>query len=154
MARVSDAFMERLRKAAEAPDEPDRPTQEDYIPWWSPEDGDRLAGELIRIDKEKTEWGTQSVVVVNDAKLGMVRYGAPSVLERLIEHENPQPGEIVGIVYVGMKDSKKNPLRKYHDLKLIVDRPSGQMTLTEAWQDVDKVVGPAAGATTDPFEDE
>jgi len=101
--------MERLRKAAEAPDEPDRPTREDYIPWWAPEDGDRLAGELVRIDKEKTEWGTQTVVVVNDAKLGMVRYGAPSVLERLIEHENPQPGEIVGIVYVGMKDSEKNP---------------------------------------------
>lgn len=156
MARVSDAFRERLRKAAEAtPDEqPDSPTRKDYIPWWSPSSGDSLAGELVRIDKEKTEWGTKSVLVVNDAKLGMVRYGAPSVLERLIEHENPQPGEVIGIVYVGMKDSKKNTLRKYHHLKLIVDRPSGQMTLDEDWQDVDKVVGPVTDATPDPFEDE
>jgi len=28
------------------------------------------------------------------------------------------------------------------------------MTLTEAWQDVDKVIGPVTDATPDPFEDE
>lgn len=154
MARVSDAFMERLRKAAEAPDEPDRPTREDYIPWWSPEDGDRLAGELIRIDIVETEWGPRSLLVVDDSKHGRIRYTAPSVLERLIQREKPQPGEVIGIVYAGKKHSKRNEGHQYHDFRFIVDRPSGQMTLPEDWQDVDKVIGPVTGATPDPFEDQ
>lgn len=146
MARVSDAFLNRLRTAAEArPDEPDSPGPKDYIPWWSPEEGDRLAGELIRIDTEVTEWGPKSVLVVDDAKLGMVRYTAPSVLQRQIEQEKPKPGEVVGVVYLGKKNSKRNTGHQYHDLKLIVDRPSGQMTLR----------GPAEDdASPDPFEDE
>jgi hypothetical protein len=92
-----------------------------YAPAWKPKVGDTLVGFIDSYDVGHTPYGPVcTCIVTEEATNGKVSLWLSStVLLDLFQKHKPQPGEKIGLKYLG-KDAEKN----YHRYRLIVDRPA------------------------------
>lgn len=132
------------------------------VPFWNPEPGDQVVGELLRYEDRVTKFGPARVAVV-DQDDGQGRVGVwltAAVLKTLFEREQPRPGDHVGVKFIGPA-----PGKNYKLYALLVDRaeqvtPAPSSAAPTASRVAPRAVasgsvsrGPAGSDDTDPFTD-
>lgn len=93
---------------------------------WNADDvpGTTLFGTLLRFETIVTDYGPSQVAVVEDADDGTV-YGVAlfrAVLKKRFETLNPQPGDSIGLKYVGLAEPRTKGANAYHNYVLKVMR--------------------------------
>lgn len=96
---------------------------------WNAEDepGTTLVGTLLRYETIVTDYGESQVAVIEDADDGTV-WGVAlfrTVLKKRFETINPQPGDTVGLKYVGFVEPRTKGQNGYHNYVLRVVRGGG-----------------------------
>ena len=83
--------------------------------WWKPEEGDIIGGKLIKGYFQTGEYGTNPVLVIEDAASGTVfNVGCSTkILENYVNDLAPAEGTNVVIQFVGTFPVKDKPDRKY-----------------------------------------
>ena len=93
--------------------------EEEYPPAWHPEPGEILVGTIRRYDEGRTPYGQVRTVIIQDEETGerVSLWISGAVIRNEFDRLRPEPGERVGIRYLG-KDQQKG----YHKYKMRVDR--------------------------------
>lgn len=96
---------------------------------WNAEDqpGTTLVGTLLRYETIVTDFGESQVAIIEDADDGTV-WGVAlfrTVLKKRFEQINPQPGDTLGLKYVGFVEPRTKGQNGYHNYVLRVVRGSG-----------------------------
>lgn len=95
--------------------------------WMPKKAGDQIVGVLARVENRTTKFGPSSAMILVDEDgrewaVWLFYESLKTGLDRL----RPAAGEKVGVRYLGQRDAK-NPTpgraAKYHDFKVVVDRP-------------------------------
>jgi hypothetical protein len=95
---------------------------------WNADDepGTTLVGTLLRYETIVTDFGQSQVAIVEDADDGTV-YGVAlfrSVLKKKFETLRPEPGDSIGLKYVGLEEPRTKGANSYHNYVLKVMRNS------------------------------
>jgi len=111
--------IDELRRAVEEDDGslPERWNAED-------EPGTTLVGTLLRYETIVTDYGESQVAVIQDAEDDTV-WGVAlfrTVLKKRFDTLNPQPGDTVGLKYVGLAEPRNKGANAYHNYVLRVMR--------------------------------
>ena|SRR5215510_6623025 len=93
---------------------------------WNAEDepGTTLVGTLLRYETIVTDYGESQVAVIEDADDQTV-WGVAlfrTVLKKRFDTLNPQPGDTVGLKYVGLAEPRNKGANAYHNYVLRVMR--------------------------------
>lgn len=101
---------------------------------WNADDepGTTLIGKLLRFETIVTEFGASPVAVIQDEDDGTV-YGVAlfrSVLKKKFDTLEPQPGDVVGLKYIGLIPPRNKDGRPYHNYAMRVERDSNIATPT------------------------
>lgn len=91
---------------------------------WKPEPGEELIGEVLKIDERSTEDYPEPYPIVVVRKVdGEKRafHAFHLVAKNLLAEERPQPGDEIGIRYLGLEAGKTY---NYHNYRIVVDRQS------------------------------
>ena len=93
---------------------------------WNPDDepGTMLIGTLLRFETIVTDYGEAKIAVIADDEDG-TEWGVAlfrSVLKNQFERMNPQPGDTVGLKYLGLTPPRSKGGNEYHNYKLRVIR--------------------------------
>jgi hypothetical protein len=93
---------------------------EGYPEAWRPEPGEILVGFIVSYDVGHTPYGEVRTVMVAQEDTGrkVSLWLSSTVLLDLFQRHKPQPGERIGLKYLG-----KDPEKGYHRYRLVVDRP-------------------------------
>lgn len=86
---------------------------------WNAEDipGTSLVGTLLRFEPIVTEYGESSIAVIEEDSSG-TEYGVAlfrQVLKKRFDILDPQPGDMLGIKYVGQMQPRTKDARPYHN---------------------------------------
>ncbi len=92
-----------------------------YAPAWRPTVGGTLVGYIDGYDVGHTPYGPVRTCTVTEETTNrkVSVWLSSTVLLDLFDKHRPQPGEKIGVKYLG-KDAEK----RYHRYRLIVDRPA------------------------------
>jgi len=93
---------------------------------WNADDepGTTLVGTLLRYETIVTDYGESQVAVIQDAEDETV-WGVAlfrTVLKKRFDTLNPQPGDTVGLKYVGLAEPRNKGANAYHNYVLRVMR--------------------------------
>lgn len=99
---------------------------------WNPDDaaGTTLVGVLRRYEAIVTDYGESRIAVIEDE--GGTEWGVAlfrSVLKKRFETLDPQPGDTIGLKYVGFQEPRTKGANGYHNYVMRVLRASGQTAL-------------------------
>jgi len=111
--------LDELRRAVEEDDGslPERWNADD-------EPGTTLVGTLLRYETIVTDYGESQVAVIQDAE-DNTTWGVAlfrTVLKKRFDTLNPQPGDTVGLKYVGLAEPRNKGANAYHNYVLRVMR--------------------------------
>jgi hypothetical protein len=85
---------------------------------WRPEPGDRVIGTVIDVDSRTSEFGTYPIVVIEtDDGNEISIHGFHTVLKNEFARRPPQPGERIGVKYLG-----KNAKGGYEAYRVVFDK--------------------------------
>ena len=93
---------------------------------WNAEDtpGATLVGTLLRFEMIVTDFGEAQVAVIEDSDDG-TEWGVAlfrSVLKKRFETLAPQPGDTIGLKYIGLAEPRTKGANPYHNYVLKVER--------------------------------
>lgn len=94
-----------------------------YAASWKPEPGDMIVGKVERYGMgPETAYGRSPVVQIKDEATGksVSVWLSSTVLRNEFVKHDPQPGEVVGIKYFGVRENEGG---KYHHFAVMMDRP-------------------------------
>jgi len=96
---------------------------------WNADDapGTTLVGTLLRYETIVTDYGESQIAVIEDADDDTV-WGVAlfrTVLKKRFETINPQPGDTIGLKYVGFVEPRTKGQNGYHNYVLRVIRGGG-----------------------------
>jgi len=87
--------------------------------------GVELEGAVVELtDEIDGEYGTYRFLIVAREGEENAKVLAGSVLKDKIVKADPNPGDLMKIVFNGLKKSKANPSRSYNDWSVFIDRKS------------------------------
>lgn len=91
---------------------------------WDPEPGDKVAGEVVQIQRYDSKFTGEEYPVVDlvtdpDTLAGVRIYGSRTVLGNELDRLAPQPGDRLAVKYVGMVENKGV---EYHSYRVVLDR--------------------------------
>jgi hypothetical protein len=102
---------------------------------WNPNDepGTSLVGTFLRYETIVTEFGESNIAVIEDMDDGTV-WGVAlfrTVLKKRFEALAPQPGDTLGVKYVGFAEPRNKDARGYHNyvVRIIRNAAGGQSAL-------------------------
>ncbi len=95
---------------------------------WKPDPGDQLVGVVVAVTTRTNDYGVYPVVAVEADGVEWEFHGYHTVARLELERQNPQPGDQIGIRYLGKPDGKP-----YEQYRVIVEQLDGPSTpnLTE-----------------------
>jgi hypothetical protein len=93
-------------------------------PYWDPQPGDTLVGTLRFYTEGTTSVGDRKIAVIEQYPSGELIsvWLSRSVLASEFERQQPQPGDGIGLKYVGLKAPRRPGGSEYHLYKLWVSR--------------------------------
>jgi len=112
MSEETQTVWERMREELEA--------QERVAQEWQPEEGEILLGTLLYTQQITGEYGTTPIAMLEDADSGetVAVWLKHKILQREWEGRKPEPGDRIGIKYLGEESGKNG---KYHAYVLKVE---------------------------------
>ncbi len=86
---------------------------------WKPNPGDHLIGTVVTVTTRTNDYGEYPVITIEANGNEWDFHGYHTVARRELEQQNPQPGDQIGIRYLGKPDDKP-----YEQYRIIVERPN------------------------------
>jgi hypothetical protein len=113
---------------------------------WDPEPGDKVAGEVVQIQRYDSKFTGEEYPVVDlltdpDTLAGVRIYGSRTVLGNELDRLQPQPGDRLAVKYLGLM--KAGTPDEYHGYRVVLDRIQPAPPRLA-------VVGPATAADDEP----
>ncbi len=107
MSEQTDSVWQRMKRELQ---EQDRVARE-----WQPNEGDILLGTLLYTQQVKGEYGTTPIAMIEDAESGetIAVWLKHQILKREWEGRDPQPGDRIGIKYLGEETGKNGKYNAY-----------------------------------------
>jgi len=114
-------WLETAKKESEAESEV---TEKEYAPTWKPDEGDMLAGTVIKGDYLMTSNGEAHMLVVQDeeTKQEYTVWCSSYMLKQAVIDLAPAEGSLIVIQFHGKKQSKKDTSRSYNHYTMQVER--------------------------------
>lgn len=90
---------------------------------WKPEPGDKLLGTVLTVStSDAGGFGAYPLLeIVSDDGEGIALHCFHAVLKTAVERWNPQPGERIGVKYVGKLEGR-GAFEGYEDYRMVVQR--------------------------------
>jgi hypothetical protein len=95
----------------------------DYAPAWRPEPGGMLIGVVTALSEREGAYGVYPIVTVRQDD--GTDHAFHDVARAKLARAKPKVGERIGIKYLGKRDRQSG--QPYHDYKVEVDRPDGDV---------------------------
>ena len=122
--------------------------------YWPGEDkaeGDKLSGVIVERYQRDGDWGPYDVLEIRDAAGDLFAWSAfGTVAKSRIEEKNPQPGDSIGIKYLGKKEPKSSKGKPYDDWKMVLEKSPQNVAAASSAAPAAR----AAAAPVDTFDEE
>lgn len=123
--------------------------------YWPGEDkaeGDKLSGVIVERYQRDGDWGPYDVLEIRDAAGDLFAWSAfGTVAKSRIEEKDPQPGDTIGIKYLGKKAPKSTSGKPYDDWKMVVERSAANIAAGPSARSAAPAAAPAADFDEEPF---
>lgn len=95
----------------------------EYWPGESKAAGDKLTGVVVERYQRNGDWGPYDVLEIRDADGDLFAWSAfGTVAKSRIEDKDPQPGDTIGLKYLGKKSPKSGVGQPYDDWKMVLEK--------------------------------